>query len=110
MTTFNSAFDETRPFSDMAVQIDLTANVAQSFTIAGTTADKYRCQFSFPYNGNVWVGFGVAATTPSGGTPTECDNIELRPDSRYVRGGDVLSFLSSANVADVGFSLLQLPA
>lgn len=110
MTTFNSAFDETRPFSDMAIQIDLTATVAQSYTIPGTTANKYRCEFSFAYNANVWVGFNVTATTPSGGLPTACNNIELRPVARYVRGGDVLSFISSVNAADVGFSLLQLPA
>ena len=110
MTTFNSSFDETRPFSDMAVQINLSANVAQSYTILGTSADTYRCEFSFAYNANVWVGFNVTATSPSGGVPTVSNNIELRPSARYVRGGDVLSFISNANASDVGFSLLKLPA
>lgn len=111
MTNFNTNFLKTIPFSDSTVQIALAANTALTYTIPGDKSNQYRCEFSWPYNANVWVGYNSVATLPVAGSVTTSSNrsIELRPILRYVRGGDVLSFISSAIVTDSGFSLLEVP-
>ncbi len=111
MTRYNTNFLETLPFSDQTVQIALAASTALTYTIPGSNSDKYRCEFSWAYNANVWVGYNVTATVPVAGAVTTVTNtsIELRPLVRYVRGGDVLSFISDSVVSNAGLSLLQLP-
>ena len=109
MTTFASNFNGCLPFSDMAVSFGLTANTELTYTIPGDNTKTYRCEFAWPYNANVHVGYNVTATTPSLNAVAQTPNIELRPSVRYVRGGDVLHFKSIADVTDAGFSLLQLP-
>jgi len=111
MTTYNSAYNECYPFSGDTCQFALAANTALTYTVPGDNTVRYRVDFSFPVygNGDVWVGYNVAATSPAAGTITTNRYIELRPDVRYVRGGDVLSFISNEIVANAGFSLLQLP-
>lgn len=110
MTIYNSAFERCFPFSDMAVSFGLLANDELTYTIPGDKTKQYRCEFAWPYNANVHVGFNVTATTPTLNAISQTPNLELRPLVRYVRGGDVLHFISSANVTDAGFSLLQVPA
>lgn len=110
MTNYNSSFDATKPFSDMAVSMALAANTELTYTVPGTNAVQYRCEFSWPYNANVFVGYNVTATTPGAGTIAQTPNIELRPEFRYVRGGDVLHFKSIDIVTAAGFSLLRLPS
>ena len=112
MTRYNSNFEGTLPFSDQTGRIALAANTALPYTIPGTSADQYRMEFSWPYNANVYVGYNTTAVVPVAGAITTSSNIsiELRPKVRYVRGGDVLSFVSSSLVTDGSFSLLQLPS
>ena len=109
MTKYNSARNDTKPFSDQCVQLALAATTALTYTIPGTSANAYQATFSWPYNANVWVGYNKTATLPSAGTIAAVSQIELRPDKRYVRGGDVLSFISTAVVTDAGLELLSLP-
>lgn len=114
MTKFNSNFLHALPFSDLTVQFALAANTELTYTVPGDNSIAYRCEFAFPYNANVWVGYNITATSPTAGTLTEANRVELRPGAyngaRYVRGGDVLHFVSNATVTDAGFSLLQLPS
>lgn len=116
MTTYNKNFLETLPFSDMTIQIALAANTALSYTVPGNSSMVYRAEFSWPYNANIWVGYNQTAIVPVAGSIVHTSNasIELNPGkfggARYVRGGDVLSFISSAIVSDAGLSLLQLPS
>lgn len=112
MTKFSTNFLETLPFSDHAVQVGLAANTALPYTIPGTDAAQYRCEFSYAYDANVWVGYNTTAVVPVAGTVTTSSNssIVLRPKIKYVRGGDVLSFISGSIVSNMGFELLLLPS
>ena len=108
-TPYNSAYKGTTPFSNTAEQFALAANVALTYTVPGDGNNKYRIKFSWLYNSAVWVGYNVSATSPSAGTIASSPNVELRPDEKYVIGGDVLSFISNSLVTDAGFYLLAIP-
>lgn len=100
------------PFSDQTVRVALAANSALTYTIPGDSSIQYRCEFSYAYDANVWVGYNTAAIVPvaSAVTTTSNTSIVLRPTVKYVRGGDVLSFISSSIVSNMGFELLLLPS
>ncbi len=106
---YNSNFDETQPFTDTGMQSQLVANVPLSWTVPGSPTTSYRANFSFDQNADVWVGKNVVPGVPSPGVATDVNGIEFRPGPKYVRGGDVLHFLSTTT-PQIGVSLLQLPA
>ena len=116
MTKFNCGYERTFPFSDITVQVALAANTALTYTVPGTADMRYRCKFAFPYNANVWVGYNTTPIVPPAGAVTTVANesVELNPgqydEARYVRGGDVLSFISDSIVTNAGLSLLELPS
>ncbi len=108
-TPYNSSFDGTTPFSDVAGNMALAANTELTYTVPGDSSKKYKVEFSWPYNANVWVALNQTAVVPSAGTLLGTARCELRPEARYVVGGDELHFISNAIVTDAGFRLLQLP-
>lgn len=115
MTKFNDAYDHTKPFSDTCAQINLAATVVGNYTVPGTNEFRYRAEFSYTNTSNVWVGYNTTPVVPLSNTTTTTNNQEFRPgangDARYVKGGDVLSFITSdVGGAQVGISLLQLPS
>ncbi len=116
MTVYNKNFLATLPFSDLCIQIALAANTALSYTIPGNNSMVYRAEFSFADSSNVWVAYNQTAIVPVAGSIVHTANssIELNPgrygQARYVRGGDVLSFISDSIVANAGVSFLQLPS
>lgn len=112
MTRFNTNFLDTLPFSDQTVQVALAANTALPYTIPGDSNAQYRCEFSYAYDANVWVGYNTTAVVPVAGAVTTSSNssIVLRPKIKYVRGGDVLSFISGSLASNMGFELLLLPS
>lgn len=117
MTKYHSNFERTFPFSDLTVQVALAASTALTYTVPGANDIQYRCKFAFADSSNVWVGYNTTAVVPIAGSVTTATNtsIELNPgkydgDARYVRGGDVLSFISDSLVTNMGFALLQLPS
>lgn len=112
MTRFNTNYLECLPFSDQSVQVALAANTALPYTIPGDSSVQYRCQFSYAYDANVWVGYNTAAVVPIAGAVTTASNtsIVFRPDVKYVRGGDILSFISGSIVSNIGLELLLLPS
>lgn len=117
MTKFNTNYLECLPFSDYTLQFVLAANTESTYIVqdptgTGLTNAVYRCEFSFPANANVWVGYNYPATVPSPGfiTDTENQSLALNPKVRYVRSGDVLSFISDSIVLNAGFELLLLPS
>lgn len=112
MTKFNTHFLKCLPFSDLTVQVALAASTALTYTIPGDSSIQYRCEFSYAYDANVWVGFNTTAVVPSAGAVTTSSNssLVLRPTIKYVRGGDVLSFISGSLVSNMGFELLVLPS
>jgi len=111
MTKYNSNFLGTVPFSDQTVKVALAATTALPYTIPGDNSIQYTAEFQLPYNANIWIGYNVTATLPTPGTATSSNRMELirSGDRRYVRGGDVLSFISDTIVTNMGISLLQVP-
>jgi hypothetical protein len=78
--------------------IALASNVAQSITIPATCS-IWEMHFGYEPGAEVWVADNVAATIPSGGTPTLTAS-EMNPIARIVNAGDVISLISpnGANV------------
>lgn len=111
---YNSNYDETVPFSDVCVQVNLATNTSQSYTVPGTAIDKYSIRFGYTENSNVFVSSNVTGTVPTSGTSNTQQYTEFRPGSdgsqRYAKGGDVLHFITpDATGAYFGISLRQLP-
>jgi hypothetical protein len=76
--------------------------------VPGTPDQIFRAKFSCSSTAEVWVGYNVAPTDPSAGTARSDANVEFIPlnECRYVKGGDVLKFLSHTTPR-IGVSLLQ---
>ncbi len=98
------------PFSDTGTGINLAANTELTYTVPGTSNDQYVCQFAWAYNANVYVAINQTPVLPAAGALGAGYNQELRPVSKFVRGGDVLHFLSVSAAADNSLSLYSLPA
>ena len=112
MTRFNTNYLECLPFSDRTIQVALAANAALPYTIPGDKSVQYRAEFSYAYDANVWVGYNTTAIVPVAAAVTTSTNssIVLNPKIKYVRGEDVLSFISGSTVSDMGIELLLLPS
>lgn len=112
MTKFNTNYLGCLPFSDQTVRVALAANAALPYTIPGDSSVQYRCEFSYADDANVWVGYNTTAIVPVAAAITTTSNtsIVLNPKIKYVRGGDVLSFISDSIVSNMGFELLLLPS
>ncbi len=110
---YNSNFDLTIPFSDVCAQVAMAANAEETYTIPGAATVRYAARFAYTYNSNVFVRLNSAPTTPPGGTVTTQQYSEFRPgddgSQRYVKGGDVLHFITPDATAYAGVSLRQLP-
>ncbi len=104
---YTSSFDETISFSDTDAQIGLTAGLEQTYTIPGTSKQKFNVLFGMSSNANVFVGYNVTATVPAANSVETTQGIEfMTPDSkRYVIGGDVLHFITPDATAWVGVSV-----
>ena len=111
MTQYQDNFDHTKPFSDTCAQINMAADVEETYTVPGSESQIYRAKFSFASNSNVYVGLNVTAASPSSGTTTTTGNLEFRPEEpKYVKGGDIIHVVSpDAAGAYVGISLLAIP-
>lgn len=112
MTTYNMSFNQTEPFSDLTVQIALATSTVLSYTVPGTSANSYRADFSIPYDASVWIGYNIIPILPSAGVVTPLNRVERINNTkyaRYVRGGDILYFISELIVDDMGISFLSLP-
>ena len=109
-TLWNSNFEnKTIPFSDTTVRLALATNTVQTFTVPGTNKDKFQAVFSYICTANVFIGYNFTPTVPPAGLQESTGIEEFRPDCRYVKGGDVLSFITPDASAYVGVSLLSIP-
>jgi hypothetical protein len=105
---YNSNYIETMPFSDTCAQVNCAANTEETFTIPGTSLQHYQAYFSYTQSSNVFICNNATPTIPASGTVgTEAYN-EFRPVKRYVRGGDILHFITPDTNAYIGVSLRQL--
>jgi hypothetical protein len=109
-TPYNTLYRDVQQCSDTTANINLAAATALTYTVPGSAHRKYICLFSFPSTSNVYVGYNVDATLPTTGTITGGTNQQLRPSAWYVKGGDILSFNSTAAVTDGSLALYSLPA
>jgi hypothetical protein len=105
---YNANYIETIPFSDVCLQLNLAANTAQSWTVPGTSDQFFQAYFEYNSNSNVFVCNNGIAAAPGGGAQTTQQYNEFKPIKRYVRGGDILSFVTPDPVAVMGVSLRQL--
>ncbi len=105
---YNANYIETMPFSDTAVQVNLGSNVQQTFTVPGTNIMQYQAYFEYISTSNVFVCLNGTPTIPGAGSVGTQQYNEFRPKKRYVRGGDVIHFITSDTSAFVGVSLRRL--
>ena len=103
-----SSYDTTIPFSDVCEQFTLATNTVLTYTIPGTSLQKFQVLFGYNATSNVFVGKNATPAVPSSGSQSSTPYVEMRPKKRYVVGGDVLSFITPDAVAYVGVSIRQL--
>ncbi len=106
---YNSNFDGTMPFSDVAVQFVMTANNELTYTVPGVSTTKYQALFAYNATSNVWVCLNGSVTIPAPGASGTVQYCEFRPEKRYVSGGDVIHVKSSDATSSMGLTLRQLP-
>lgn len=107
---YHSNFDGTLNFSDVTPRVSLLQNAAVSYTVPGTAEQNYQVLFDYASSANVYVGYNTAALVPAAGTVQTAGRIEYKPCKRFVKGGDVLSFITPDATAFLGLSLRSLPA
>jgi hypothetical protein len=107
--SYNSNFNETMPFSDVVAQVNCGASVEQTFTVPGTVTTKYQAFLEYASNSNVFVCLNGVPTIPGSGSVGTQQYNEFKPKKRYVRGGDVLHFITPDATAYIGVSLRQIP-
>ena len=105
---YNSNYNETMPFSDTTIQVNCAVGVEQTYTVPGTSQQQYQAYFSYNQNANVFVRKNGVPTVPASGTVGSQQYSEFRPEKRYVKGGDVLHFITPDTNAYIGMSLRQL--
>ncbi len=105
---YNANYIETMPFSDTATQVACGANVEQTWTVPGEDTQQYQAYFEYTQSSNVFICKNSVPVIPAGGTVGTQPYNEFRPKKRYVRGGDVLHFITPDVSAYVGVSLRQL--
>jgi hypothetical protein len=107
-TPYQMNFSECFPFSDTGVEILLAAGTAITWTVPGTEKNGYRALFGCSSNAEIWVSLNGTAVVPTNNTATATNNQEFVVPgmARYVKGGDVLSFVSTGT-PQIGVSLLQ---
>ena len=110
---YNTNYDLTMPFSDTCWQLHLTSAADQSFTVPGTSVNKYSARFTYTSTANVFVRIGTAATIPADDTVEAEAYSEFRPGcdgtQRYLKGGDVVYFNTPDADAYVGVRLMSVP-
>lgn len=93
------------PFSDTCIQVNCGSNVEQTYTVPGTSEQYFQAYFEYTQNSNVFVRKNAAPTIPSSGSVGTQQYNEFKPKKRYVRGGDVLHFITPDTNAYIGVSL-----
>lgn len=105
---YNSNYHETMPFSDVCAQVQCGSNVEQTFTVPGTANQQFQAYFEYTYDSNVFVCLNGTPTIPSSGSVGTQQYNEFRPKKRYVKGGDVLHFITPDSSAFIGVSFRQI--
>jgi len=105
---YNENYKGTMAFSDSCAQVGLNINVGQTVTVPGTSNMKYQAFFSYNSSENVYVSLNAAPIIPTLGTVGTQAYSEFRPRKRYVKGGDVVHFITPDTTAYCGVSFRQI--
>lgn len=105
---YNSNYDGTIPFSDTAWQVNCGSNVEQTVTVPGGPTAQYQALFEYIQDANVFIRLNGVPTIPSIGSVGSQQYNEFRPCKRYVKGGDVIHFITPDTSAYIGVTLRQL--
>ena len=102
---YSSNYDVTLGFCGTAPQMALAQNIPLSYTVPGAATQKYVVTFSYPDDVMVYVALNATATVPTAGTINPNSVSEAKPSQRFVKGGDVLSFITPNVTTQCGISL-----
>jgi len=105
---YNSNYNETLPFSDICYQINCAAGVEETAVIHGSSTTLYQAYFEYTNTSNVFVRLNGTPSSPPAGSVTTQSYSEFKPKKRYVKGGDVIHFITPDATAYIGVSLRQL--
>ncbi len=106
---YNSNYDETIPFSDVAFQVVMATATEEVVTVPGPTTTFYQALFEYNQSSNVFVCKNATPVVPAAGNVGTQQYNEFRPKKRYVRGGDELHFITpDAGTTYTGVTLRQL--
>lgn len=106
--SYNANYIETMPFSDTCIQVNCAAGVEKTWTVPGTAEQQFQAYFEYNCTANVFVCKNAVPVLPTSGTVGEQQYSEFKPKKRYVRGGDILHFITPDTNAYIGVSLRQL--
>lgn len=105
---YNSNYVETMPFSDVCAQINCASGAEETWTVPGSASAQYQAYFEYASNSNVFVRLNAVPTVPTNGNVNTESYNEFKPVKRYVKGGDVLHFITPDTNAYIGVSLRQI--
>ena len=108
---YASNYDKTLAFCDVCSQIGLSANDEVHFTVPGlgnAVPIQYVAVFEYASNANVYVANNKTAVVPALGSETALPYVEYKPVQRFVREGDVLSFITPDAMAYVGVTFRSI--
>jgi len=107
-TRYNSNFSNTLPFSNINFNAALATSTALGYTVPGVATQRFKVKFRSNYSAEIWVCYNGTAAIPSAGTGSTVPYQELLPlnESRYVNGGDTLSFICSTGTPQVSAQFL----
>ncbi len=106
---YNNYLDTTN-FSDTTYPIALTTGSEVTMTVPGGPENQFQALFSWTCTSSVFVGYNATAAVPAANTAASVPNVEFKPWKRFVKGGDVLHFITSDATAYGGVSFRALGA
>ena len=108
---FGLAFSLDKYSATIATSTDTTLTVPSAGPLgsgtSSTSTNKYIAIFSYEPGSSVWVAVNATAAVPAGASFAATTS-ELLPTARYVKGGDVLHFITGDTSATVGVTFYVL--
>jgi len=101
-------YEDTTNFSDTTSTLTLATSTELTVAVPGNASEPIQALFAYNSTSKVYVGYNVTAVVPGAGTVNNNQFIEYRPLKRFVKGGDVLSFITPDTDANVGVSFRSL--
>jgi hypothetical protein len=103
-----SNYNDTLNFSDVTPRITLQAGASVSVTVPGVATNNLQVKFDYSPDAIVYVGYNEDVTVPAPGVVTTGRFSELLPEQRFVKGGDVLYFVTPDPIAYIGIAYKSL--